>query len=92
MCEFVTRAHEILALWEDTLRKLEAHDLLALVGRLDWVLKLQLLELAWEWVPARVWAVAEAWAVEEVWVAVEGVWAEEAAEVWVAVWGCLELA
>lgn len=54
--EVVPRAEEILALWEDTLQKLHAGDLSALVGRLDWVLKLHVIErsleqrsdLAWE--------------------------------------------
>ena len=55
----VPRADEILALWEDTLRKLEAGDLLALVGRLDWVLKLQLLELALEKRPELDWSSPE---------------------------------
>lgn len=42
----VTRAREILALWEDTLVKLQAGDLSALARRLDWVLKLQVLQRA----------------------------------------------
>jgi proteasome accessory factor A len=40
----VPRAGEILALWEDTLSKLQARDLASLVGRLDWVLKLHVIE------------------------------------------------
>jgi proteasome accessory factor A len=40
----VPRAEEILALWEDTLLKLKAGDLESLVGRLDWVLKLHVIE------------------------------------------------
>jgi proteasome accessory factor A len=40
----VPRAREIHALWADTLLKLRAGDLDALVGRLDWVLKLRALE------------------------------------------------
>ncbi|MBW2270517.1 MAG: proteasome accessory factor PafA2 family protein [Deltaproteobacteria bacterium] len=44
----VPRADEILALWEDTLDKLAARDFDALVGRLDWVLKQQILERALE--------------------------------------------
>ncbi len=56
-CEgLVPRAPEILELWEDTLQKLHARNLEALAPRLDWVLKLTLLErarnaerrLAWE--------------------------------------------
>ncbi len=42
----VARADEILALWSDTLAKLASRDLDALVGRLDWVLKLRILERA----------------------------------------------
>ena len=42
------RADEILALWEDTLAKLAARDLDALVGRVDWILKQRILERALE--------------------------------------------
>lgn len=42
----VPRADEILALWADTLEKLAAGDLDALAGRVDWVLKLRILERA----------------------------------------------
>lgn len=42
----VPRADEILALWEDTLRKLEARDFAALAARLDWVLKREVLQRA----------------------------------------------
>ncbi len=42
----VPRAGEILALWDDTLAKLEARDWPALFGRLDWVTKRLLLETA----------------------------------------------
>jgi proteasome accessory factor A len=52
----VPRAGEILALWQDTLAKLEARDLAALAPRLDWALKLSFLmramqkrpDLGWE--------------------------------------------
>jgi hypothetical protein len=44
--ETVPRADEILSLWADTLEKLAARDLDALAGRLDWVLKLRILERA----------------------------------------------
>ena len=44
-CErFVPRAAEIIALWEDTLLKLQAGDLEALAPRLDWALKYSLLQ------------------------------------------------
>jgi hypothetical protein len=44
----VPRAAEILALWQDTLIKLRDRDFPALAGRVDWVLKLQILERARE--------------------------------------------
>jgi hypothetical protein len=44
--ESVPRADEILALWADTLQKLAAGEFDALAGRLDWVLKLRVLERA----------------------------------------------
>jgi proteasome accessory factor A len=40
----VPRADEILELWEDTLLKLQARDFASLTGRLDWVLKLHVIE------------------------------------------------
>jgi|GEM_PF-423966 len=44
-CEdIVPRAEEILSLWEDTLLKLQAGDLASLATRLDWVLKLSVLQ------------------------------------------------
>lgn len=44
-CEgIVPRAEEILALWEDTLLKLQSGDFAALASRLDWVLKLSVLQ------------------------------------------------
>ncbi len=42
--ESVPQAGGILELWEDTLRRLEARDWDGLAGRLDWVLKLRLIE------------------------------------------------
>jgi hypothetical protein len=48
-CEgYVPHAREILDLWADTLAKLEARDLPALSRRLDWALKLLLLESVME--------------------------------------------
>lgn len=41
---YVPRAAEITALWEDTLKKLQAGDRTALARRLDWVLKKTVLE------------------------------------------------
>jgi proteasome accessory factor A len=44
-CEgIVPRAEEILALWQDTVVKLAAGEISALVPRLDWALKLSILE------------------------------------------------
>jgi proteasome accessory factor A len=40
----VPQAAEILALWEDTLAKLQAGNMVALAPRLDWVLKLSMLQ------------------------------------------------
>ena len=42
--DMVPRSDEVLALWEDTLLKLQAGDLDSLVGRLDWVLKRHVIE------------------------------------------------
>ena len=53
--DVVPRAPEILAFWEDTLVKLEARDLAALAPRLDWVLKLQMLERAMRQGPELEW-------------------------------------
>jgi proteasome accessory factor A len=44
----VPRADDILALWADTLSKLERRDWSGLAARLDWVLKRQILERALE--------------------------------------------
>lgn len=55
-CEpYVPRARDILALWGDTLEKLERADLPALTGRLDWVLKKALLQRALEQHPGWTW-------------------------------------
>lgn len=43
-CGVVPRAEEIMVLWEDTLLKLQARDWPALAKRIDWVLKLSILE------------------------------------------------
>jgi len=51
----VEGARQIIALWEDTLVRLEARDFLNLRGRIDWVMKRALLEQAlaehpqWTW-------------------------------------------
>jgi proteasome accessory factor A len=42
----VPNAHEIVELWEDTLLKLYSKDFAALTPRLDWVLKLSILQQA----------------------------------------------
>ena len=41
---FVPRAQEILELWEDTLRRFQAADWQGLARRLDWVMKLTILQ------------------------------------------------
>jgi len=51
----VPRAADIVQLWEDTLRKLEAGNLAALTGRLDWVLKLHILQRALRQRPHLTW-------------------------------------
>lgn len=53
--EVVPRAGEIIALWEDTLVKLAAGDLMSLAPRLDWVMKLLAIERAMEQRPALDW-------------------------------------
>jgi proteasome accessory factor A len=52
----VPRFREILRLWEDTLVRLERGDFASLVGRLDWMLKLAILERAKERDPALDWS------------------------------------
>ncbi len=42
--QIVPRMKEVLTLWADTLEKLRCYDLNALAGRLDWVLKLRIVE------------------------------------------------
>ncbi len=51
----VPRANDILALWEDTLRKLEHHEWGALAKRVDWVLKRSLLTRLIEQQPGLEW-------------------------------------
>jgi proteasome accessory factor A len=53
--ERVPRAGEILALWEDTLLKLQKGDFAALAPRLDWVLKLGILQRAMKQHPDLTW-------------------------------------
>ncbi|MFY9555513.1 MAG: proteasome accessory factor PafA2 family protein [Blastocatellia bacterium] len=55
----VPRASEILALWEDTLLKLQAEDFEALAARLDWVLKLSILKQVLDQNPELTWESAE---------------------------------
>ena len=55
----VPHAEQIVQLWEDTLLKLEAGDLAALAGRLDWVLKLHILQRAMQQRPQLTWASPE---------------------------------
>jgi proteasome accessory factor A len=51
----VPRADEIIALWEDTIGKLAAGDLLAVAPRLDWVMKLLAIERTLEQRPELDW-------------------------------------
>ena len=55
----VPRAADILALWEDTLVKLEDEDVTALTARLDWVLKFRILQRALQQRPRLTWASPE---------------------------------
>ncbi|MBN2507580.1 MAG: proteasome accessory factor PafA2 family protein [Verrucomicrobia bacterium] len=55
----VPDARDILALWGDTLDKLAAHNLAALTPRLDWVLKLSLLQRALQQRPELNWTSPE---------------------------------
>jgi Pup amidohydrolase len=52
---WVPRAGEILALWEDTLDKLRTRDFPALARRLDWVLKMTILNRVMESQPRLNW-------------------------------------
>ena len=51
----VPRAEEILRLWEDTLERLRGGDWMGLARRLDWVMKLKLLERAMKQRPGLDW-------------------------------------
>ncbi len=51
----VPRYEEIIALWEDTLNKFAAGDLMALAPRLDWVMKLMAIDRAMELNPSLDW-------------------------------------
>lgn len=55
----VPRAGDILALWADTLDKLRAGDVESLAGRLDWVLKRQILLRTMASRPSLSWASCE---------------------------------
>jgi proteasome accessory factor A len=52
----VPRAGELVALWDGTLTQLERRDWTALARRLDWVLKLSLIERAFRQQPQLDWA------------------------------------
>ena len=55
----VPRAGEILALWEDTLVKLQQGDVESLAPRLDWVLKLSVLQQVLDQNPELTWGSPE---------------------------------
>jgi hypothetical protein len=57
--DVVPRAGDILGLWEDTLAKLRAGDMAGLAPRLDWVLKLRLLQRALRRRPGLGWRAPE---------------------------------
>jgi Pup amidohydrolase len=57
--DIVPDAPRILELWSDTLRELRARDYAALARRLDWVLKLQILQRARQQRPNLNWSSAE---------------------------------
>lgn len=79
----VPRATEILALWDETLRLLEAGDLLALARHLDWALKLTILTDALRQYPNLNWTSPEIRYLDQIYANVdpaEGLyWAYEAA-------------
>jgi proteasome accessory factor A len=52
---FVPRAPEILDLWEDTLRRLQAADWIGLAPKLDWVMKLMMLQRTMSQRPSLTW-------------------------------------
>ncbi len=52
---FVPRAAEILDLWEDTLRRLRAADWMGLAPKLDWVMKLMILQRTLSQRPSLTW-------------------------------------
>jgi proteasome accessory factor A len=55
----VPRAEEIIALWEDTLNKFAKKDWDALARRLDWIMKLTIIERAMEQRPGLDWGSPE---------------------------------
>ena len=55
----VPRAGELVALWEDTLEKLSRRDWMSLAPRLDWVLKMLIVERAMEQRPELDWSSPE---------------------------------
>jgi len=72
-CEdVVPEAGLIVDLWADTLRKLQAHDFVALAPRLDWVLKLSLLERAMKQRPELTWASPEIKHLDHLYSALDG--------------------
>jgi proteasome accessory factor A len=79
----VPRAGELLKLWDETLRLLEAGDLPALARRLDWALKLNLLTDALRQYPQLSWSSPEIRYLDQIYANVdpaEGLyWAYEAA-------------
>jgi proteasome accessory factor A len=67
----VERAGEIVALWDDTLTRLERGDWTALARRLDWVLKLSCLERAFAMSPQLHWGSPEARYIDQLYASVD---------------------
>jgi proteasome accessory factor A len=68
----VPRAEEVIALWEDTVVKLERGDLLALAPRLDWVMKLMAIERAMDDQPSLNWDSPEVKMLDQTYSSLEG--------------------
>ena len=69
--EFVPGAHQIIALWEDTLSKLKARDFSALRGRIDWITKRTLLEQALERHPGWRWDAPEITHIDQIYSSID---------------------
>jgi len=68
----VPRAAEVIALWEDTVVKLERGDLMTLAPRLDWILKLMAIERAMDEQPSLTWDSPEVKLLDQTYSSLEG--------------------